>query len=104
MRQNRSTQENFRWAESREWHLWILAFVVTLSLTTGLVSFLLPNLIGEALFSSSQPVIQVVRGLVGLVFIFEVYALYQQIQIRRIRKQLHEKEESSTSSAKTSLI
>ena len=91
--EDKRLQRNFHWAESREWRLWVVAFVVLLGLTTGLVSFLLPNLIGEDLLSSSQPVMQVVRSLVGLVFVFEVYALYQQIQIRRIRHQLHEREE-----------
>ena len=93
MPEDKRLQRSFHWAESREWRLWILAFFFTLCLTTGLVSFLLPSLIGETLFSSSQPVMQVVRALVGLVFVFEIYALYQQVQIRRIRHQLHEREE-----------
>jgi PAS domain S-box-containing protein len=89
----RDTPKNYHWAERREWHLWVLAFIFTLLLTAGLVSFLLPSLMGEGLLSSSEPVTQVVRGLVCLVFLFEMYALYQQIQIRRIRRQLHEREE-----------
>lgn len=62
-------------------------------MTAGLVSFLLPSVMGQGLLSSSEPVIQAVRGLVCLVLLFEVYVLYQQIQIRRIRRRLHEQEE-----------
>jgi len=83
----------FRRIERREWRLWISAIAVTLLLTGGLGSFILPGFWnsddGFARFSLPQAV----RGLVGLVLIFDVYTVYQQLQIHRIRRQLNEREE-----------
>src|SRR5271156_1925944 len=90
-------REKFRRSERREWWLWAAAFVITLLLTAGLASFLIPS--GgvhqdsdqDLSFIKAQP--QAVRGLVGLVFLFDLYTIYQYLLIHRIRKQLLEREE-----------
>ena len=67
--------------------------VVTLVLTLGLVSFLLPHgRTGHAELDKVQ-IIGVVRGLICLVLLFDVYVIYQHLQIYRIRRQLVEREE-----------
>src|ERR1700694_5583997 len=91
---------HFRWRDRREWWLWSAAVAVTLRLTAGLASFLLPGLnllpgLGES--DGGQPTFfmlpQIVRGLLGLVLIFDIYTLYQQLQIHRIRRKLVQREE-----------
>ena len=83
----------FRNIERREWRLWSSAVVVTLVLTLGLVSFLLPHgRTGHAELDKVQ-IIGVVRGLICLVLLFDVYVIYQHLQIYRIRRQLVEREE-----------
>src|ERR1700674_5552571 len=85
---------NFRKMERREWWLWSAAVSVTLLLTAGLSSFLLPGLEGNELVQSTFLFLpQVVRGLLGLVLIFDIYTLYQQLQIHRIRRRLVQREE-----------
>src|ERR1035437_7572680 len=85
---------NFRNMERREWWLWSAAVSVTLLLTAGLASFLLPGLKGSESDQSTFLVLpQVVRGLLGLVLIFDIYTLYQQLQIHRIRSEWVQREE-----------
>src|ERR1039458_3676420 len=75
---------NFRKMERHEWWLWAAAVSVTLLLTAGLASFLLPGLGGSESNQSTYLLLpQVVRGLLGLVLIFDIYTLYQQLQIHR---------------------
>jgi PAS domain S-box-containing protein len=74
--------------ERREWFLWSAAVIVTLLLTAGLASFLLPE--QQDLTSGLS---QTVEGLIGLVLIFDIYTLYQQLQIHRMRRRLIEGEE-----------
>ena len=90
---------HFRRMDRREWWLWSAAVVVTLLLTAGLASFLLPGLnllpgLGE---TNDGPISfflpQIVRGLLALVLIFDIYTLYQQLQIHRIRRELVQREE-----------
>src|ERR1700693_1563524 len=85
---------NFRKMEKHEWWLWSGAVSVTLLLTAGLVSFLLPGLTeiknDESTFLFMP---QIVRGLLGLVLIFDIYTLYQQLKINRIRRKLVQREE-----------
>jgi hypothetical protein len=79
--------------ERREWWLWSMAFAVTLLVTLGLSSFVLPaRHFAEDLFSFFI-LRQAVRGLVGLVLLFEVCTIYQQLQIHRIRRELLQREE-----------
>jgi two-component system cell cycle sensor histidine kinase/response regulator CckA len=85
---------NFRKMEKHEWWLWLGAVSVTLLLTVGLASFLLPGLVGIKTEESTflfMP--QIVRGLLGLVLIFDIYTLYQQLKINRIRRKLVQREE-----------
>jgi two-component system cell cycle sensor histidine kinase/response regulator CckA len=85
---------NFRKMERREWWMWSAAVAVTLLLTAGLASFLLPGLGGIGSEQSTFLFLpQVVKGLLGLVLIFDIYTLYQQLQIHGIRRNLVQREE-----------
>src|SRR5713226_356689 len=95
-----SPSAHFRRMDRREWWLWSAAVAVTLLLTAGLASFLLPGLNflpglgeGEADQTTFLMLPQIVRGLLGLVLIFDIYTLYQQLQIHRIRRKLVQREE-----------
>jgi two-component system cell cycle sensor histidine kinase/response regulator CckA len=79
--------------ERREWWLWSSAVLVTLILTTGIASFLLPLLHGRELEMAGLHLPSIVRGLVGLVLLFDIHVIYQQLQIHRIRHLLAEREE-----------
>jgi two-component system cell cycle sensor histidine kinase/response regulator CckA len=84
---------NFQNIERREWWLWAVAVVVTLLLTIGLASFLLPAAhLHQALYPTGV-LPEAIRGLVGLVFLFDLYTIYQHLLIYRIRRQLVEREE-----------
>jgi PAS domain S-box-containing protein len=65
--------------------------MITLILTSGLVSFVLP-LLHQQEWDWYQ-ITHSIRGLVGLVLLFDVYVIYQQLQIYRIRRQLIQREE-----------
>jgi len=84
---------NFRRIERREWWLWAAAVVITLLLTVGLASFLLPNSHFHQDFYSLNVLPQAIRGLVGLIFLFDIYTIYQHLLIHRIRRELVEREE-----------
>ncbi len=86
-------QASFRRIERREWRLWLVVVLVTLLLTAGLASFLIPALRTheDAISQFSLPL--AVRALLGLVLLFDIYTIYQQLQIHRIRRQLIEREE-----------
>jgi two-component system cell cycle sensor histidine kinase/response regulator CckA len=95
-----SPSAHFRRMDRREWWLWSAAVVVTLLLSFGLASFLLPglNLLpgwagGDSDETTFLMLPQVVRALLGLVLIFDIYTLYQQLQIHRIRNELVQREE-----------
>ena len=89
----RTGKTSFRRLETREWWLWMATIMVTLLLTLGVVSFIIPELrAGKNMFSWSLfP--QAIRGLVGLVLLFDVYAVYQQVQIHYVRRKMLEREE-----------
>ncbi|MBZ5702908.1 MAG: PAS domain S-box protein [Acidobacteriia bacterium] len=86
-------RSNFSRIERREWWLWAVTVVITLLLTLGLASFLLPPLNQTENYEGTLALSLAVRGLVGLVLLFNVYIIYQQVQIHRIRRKLVEKEE-----------
>ncbi|HEY6127625.1 MAG TPA: PAS domain S-box protein [Candidatus Acidoferrum sp.] len=86
------TRANFALMERREWWLWAVALVITLLLTGGLVSFLLPGTQIRHDFLDQNFFPQVIRGLVALVFLFDLYTIYQHRLIHQIRKQLLERE------------
>src|SRR6202167_1265537 len=91
--QTRALRANFRHIERREWWLWAAAAIITLLLTIGLASFLLPSAHSSEDSGSLIVLPQVIRGLVGLVFLFDLYTVYQHLLIHRIRRQLVEREE-----------
>jgi len=74
--------------ERREWWLWSSAVLVTLVLTVGLVSFVIP-----AMHPDGVEMTPILRGLVGLVLLFDIYIVFQQLQIYRMRRRLVEREE-----------
>lgn len=82
-----------RRVERQEWILWGTAVTITLLLTAGIVSFLLPLLrtteTGDSLLSLQSELI----GLLAIVFLFDLYTIYQQLQIHRIRRQLSESQQ-----------
>jgi hypothetical protein len=84
---------NFRRIERREWWLWAAALVITLLLTVGLASFLLPSSSVTQDFNSLYVLPQAIRGLVALVFLFDLYTIYQHLLIYRIRRELVKREE-----------
>jgi two-component system, cell cycle sensor histidine kinase and response regulator CckA len=88
----KTLRAGWRSIELREWWLWIFAMFVTLVLTMGLVSFVLPILKGSSDFRFSD-LPYATRGLVGLVLLFDIYTIYQQIQIHRMRRRLSAGEE-----------
>ena len=90
---SRDPRANFRRIERREWWLWTAAAVITLLLTLGLASFLLPDAHSHQDFYTLTVLPQAMRGLVGLVFLFDLYTIYQYLLIHRIRRQLLEREE-----------
>jgi two-component system cell cycle sensor histidine kinase/response regulator CckA len=90
--QAKDIRANFRRIERREWWLWAAAAIITLLLTVGLASFLLPNVHHQD-FYSQNVLPQAMRGLVGLVFLFDLYTIYQYLLIHRIRRQLVDREE-----------
>src|SRR5258708_8068934 len=91
--QSAALRANFRRIERREWWLWAAAVVITLLLTVGLASFLLPNAHVHQDFYSLNVLPQAIRGLVALVFLFDLYTIYQHLLIYRIRRQLVQREE-----------
>ncbi len=87
-----SNPENWRRTEGRQWWLASTGILVTLLLTFGIVSFVLPALIpGLGPYSVDAEV--AVRALVGLVLLFNLYVIFQQVQLFRARKQIAEREE-----------
>jgi PAS domain S-box-containing protein len=85
---------NFRRIERREWWLWAVAGFISLLLSVGLVSFLLPNVHSDQEeFHSLNLMPPLLRGLIGLVFLFDLYTIYQHLLIYRIRRRLVEREE-----------
>jgi len=78
--------------ERREWWLWSSAVLVTLVLTVGLVSFVIPGM-HQARQPDGIEMTPILRGLVGLVLLFDIYIVFQQLQIYRMRRRLVEREE-----------
>jgi two-component system, cell cycle sensor histidine kinase and response regulator CckA len=79
--------------ERREWWLWSSAVIVTLLLTMGIASFLLPLLHREEFDFAGLHLPSIVRGLVAIVLLFDLHVIYQQLQIHRIRRLLLERDQ-----------
>ncbi|GAC1618936.1 MAG: hypothetical protein NVS9B13_07470 [Candidatus Acidiferrum sp.] len=67
--------------------------LVTLLLTFGVVSFILPELRGDTSTFSWALLPHPIRGLIAVVLLFDIYAIYQQLQIHNVRQKLLEREE-----------
>ena len=87
-----SLRERMRVIERRDWWLWVCAIITTLLLTAGIVSFGFPSL-HVLRNESSEPLNDVLLGLVGMVLLFDIYTVYQHFQIQLFRTQLIEQEE-----------
>jgi|SRR5882724_9056796 len=90
--QHKRARANFALMERREWWLCVVALVITLVLTCGLISFLLPNTQFHQDFVEQNSFPEAIKGLVALVFLFDLYTIYQHFMIYQIRKQLGERE------------
>lgn len=82
-----------RRVENREWILWAATVVITLLLTAGIVSFLLPLLRAAGNSDSFFNLQTEMIGLLGVVLLFDLYTIYQQLQLHRIRRQLLESQQ-----------
>jgi two-component system, cell cycle sensor histidine kinase and response regulator CckA len=87
-----SNPENWRRTEGRQWRLSLTGVLVSLTLTLGIVSFVLPAFI-PGLGGYSVDTSLAVHALVGLVLVFDLYVVFQQIQLSRVRKHSAEREE-----------
>ena len=84
-----SNPENWRVIERRQWWLSATGILVSLSLTVGILSFVLPELIpGLELYSLDASV--AVHALAGIILVFDLYVVFQQVQLYRVRKQISE--------------
>jgi PAS domain S-box-containing protein len=79
--------------QHREWWLWVAAVLITLLLTIGLISFVIPMLLSMSADIGKAEIRAVVAGLAGLVLLFDIYVVYQQLQIYHFRRRLIEREE-----------
>ncbi len=92
-RASNPTHFGMRKIERREWWLWGSAVLVTLLLTLGIASFVLPRVASPFPDFEALHMRLAARGLIGLVLLFDIYVIYQQYQIRSIRRQLNERDE-----------
>lgn len=76
--------------ERRQWWLWTSAVVITLVLTAGVVSFVLPSFFAPWAMPTTLSLDQVVGGLIALVALFDLYVVYEQRQINILRRQVTE--------------
>jgi two-component system, cell cycle sensor histidine kinase and response regulator CckA len=87
-----SSPENWRRTERRQWLLSATGIIVSLLLTLGIVSFVLPAFLpGMEPYSLDTSL--AVHALVGLVLLFDLYVIFQQVQLFRVRKEIAEREE-----------
>jgi PAS domain S-box-containing protein len=87
-----SKTENWRRTEGRQWWLSSTGIIVSLLLTVGIVSFVLPAFI-PGLEAYSLDTSLAVHALVGLVLLFDIDVIFQQTQLYRFRKRFAEREE-----------
>src|SRR5215813_6755993 len=88
-----TSAERLKKIERKEWLLWAAAVTITLLLTAGIGSFLLPILQTSSDSAFSLSLRQEITGLFGVVLLFDLYTVYQQLQIHRMRRRLTESEE-----------
>jgi len=87
-----SNPESWRRAEVRQWWLSSTGIIVSLCLTLGIVSFVLPAFI-PGLEAYSIDTSLAVHALVGLILLFDIYVIFQQAQLSQVRKRFAEREE-----------
>ncbi len=87
------TRERLKRIEHREWLLWAAAVTITLLLTGGIASFLLPLLNSSGAEEPLSTLREEVVGLFGVVLLFDLYTIYQQLQLHRMRRRLLDSEE-----------
>jgi PAS domain S-box-containing protein len=87
------TRDRLQQIEHREWWLWATAVIITLLLTVGILSFLVPILRSGEQTESAFSLQRAMWGLVGIVLLFDLYTVYQQLQLHRTRRRLYEREE-----------
>ena len=92
-RASNTTHPVIRKIERHEWWLWSSAVLVTLLLTLGIASFVLPMVTSPLQEFDELNMNLAVRGLIGLVLLFDIYTIYQQYQIRGIRRRLNERDD-----------
>jgi two-component system, cell cycle sensor histidine kinase and response regulator CckA len=85
--------ETWHQTERRQWWLSSTGILVSLSLTFGIVSFVLPAFIPSLNGYYSLDTSLAVHALVSLVMLFDLYVVFQQVQLFRVRKQIAEREE-----------
>src|SRR5579872_303796 len=87
-----SNPEIWRRTEGRQWWLSSTGIIVSLCLTLGIVSFVLPAFI-PGLEAYSIDTSLAAHALVGLVLLFDLYVVFQQVQLSRVRRRFAEREE-----------
>ena len=87
-----SNTESWRRTEGRQWWLSSTGIIVSLLLTLGIVSFVLPAFV-PGLEAYSIDTSLAVHALVGLILLFDVYVIFQQAQLSQVRKRFAEREE-----------
>jgi len=90
---NRTPNNHLRRLARRQWWLWASAIFITLLLTLGVASFMLPMLRMQENAFHLLDLRQAMSGLLGLVLLFDVYVIFQQLQIYRIHAQLSDQQE-----------
>jgi PAS domain S-box-containing protein len=91
--QSINLRERMRAVEKRDWWLWCCAVLITLLLTAGIISFVMPTERTRWHAFDASPLGDTVLGLVGMVLLFDIYTVYQHFQVQQIRKQLIAREE-----------
>ena len=92
MSRSDSNPYDWRSIEQRQWWLSSTGILVSLLLTLGIVSFVLPAFMPGQKASSLDTGLAA-RALVGMILVFDLYVIFQQIQLYRVRKQIAEREE-----------
>jgi two-component system, cell cycle sensor histidine kinase and response regulator CckA len=86
-------EDNWNHVERRQWWLSFSSIILSLILTLGILSLVLPLFVLEVKAYDALDKNVLVDALIGLVLLFDVYVVFQQLQISRVRRQIAEREE-----------
>jgi two-component system, cell cycle sensor histidine kinase and response regulator CckA len=86
-------QQNWNEVEKRQWWLSVSSIVLSLILTLGMLSLVLPLFVVEFRAYDVLDKNILVEALIGLVLLFDGYVVVHQLQISRVRKQIAMREE-----------